>query len=137
LLLLTAVATYRDVVDDQTESLAYYASRLTLMPLLGIGLFVRNRWIVRLVYGLAIATAMILWIGAAVFGVPIALPQFVAMSALLFALGVLVLVPRATLTGYTPFVQSDPIVRSEETGNPYQSPSILAESSPKTIQDGG
>ncbi|TWU04420.1 hypothetical protein Pla52n_24610 [Stieleria varia] len=137
LLLLTAVATYRDLVDDQTESLAYYASQLTLMPLLGIGLFVRNRWIVRLVYGLAIVIAMILWIGAALLGLPIAMPQFVALSVLLLALGVLVLVPRDTLTGYTPFAQRDSAIRSEETGNPYQSPSTLLESPPNTIQDGG
>ncbi|TWU60903.1 hypothetical protein Poly51_11850 [Rubripirellula tenax] len=137
LLLLTAVATYRDLVDDQAESLAYYASRLTLMPLLGIGLYVRNRWIVRLVYGLAIPTAMILWIGAAFFGPPIAISQFIALSGLLFGLGVLVLVPRDTLTGYSPFAQGDSTVRPSETGNPYQPSATLLESTTDTVQDGG
>jgi len=130
LLLLTAIATYRDLVDDQTESFTYYASRLTLMPLLGVGLICRNRWIVRIVYAQAIVTAMILWIGAALFGLPIALPQFVVLSVLLSALGVLVLVPRATLTGYSPFAQRRLVVRSEETGNPYQPPSTIFESAP-------
>ena len=127
LVIMTILAAYRALTDDEDEPVSNVALRSVVMTAWGIGLYVRNRWVVRLTYSFAIGLAVLLW-GGSVFSEPaLAMPEFVVMSIVFIALGILFFVPRANLTGYTPFRPEVTSFRASETGNPYQPPSTIPE----------
>lgn len=127
LVIVTVLATYRGLTDDDGDPALLVAVRGIVLTAWGIGLYARNRWIVRLTYSFAIGLAILLW-GESVWSKPpLAMPELIVLSVAFVALGILVFVPRANLTGYTPFRPTDARVRAPETGNPYQPPSPIPE----------
>lgn len=126
-MIMTILATYKGLTDDDGASALQVAVTGIVLTGWGIGLYARNRWIVRLTYLFAISLAILLW-GESVWSKPpLAMPELIVLSVVFVALGVLVFVPRATLTGFTPFRPAEANVRAPETGNPYQPPSTIPE----------
>ena len=120
-LILPWIATYRDLVDDQSESLLLMLGRPVLMTLLGIAYFRRNIWIVRICGGISVLQLIFLVAGCILID-PLPLPLFEVsiMLAGLVSLSLPLLGPRAA---YRPErVLTANVIGNANPDNPFAAP---------------
>ena len=102
LVVLSFVATFRDLTDDEDDAWLVYVSRIVLCLMIGIGLMRRNRWAVRCVYLFGIPTLAVLVAGTLLVGPPLSTTKMVLFTLLLVAFSVTVFVPSSDLSSTRP-----------------------------------
>jgi len=121
LLILPWIATYRDLVDDQSESLLLMLGRPVLMTLLGIAYFRRNIWIVRICGGISVLQLIFLVVGCILFdSLPVPLFEFSILLASLVFLSLPLLGPRAAYRPERAITVN--IIGNANPDNPFAAP---------------
>ena len=123
ILLLIPIATYRDVFVNDNKTLLYLISRVVLSSALGIGIYRRNIWTIRLCYVFGMGMLFLTVFGMVWFRYPDleALLLFWPMILLCGAFAITFFVPVAELTGRTIKKVASEEIESE---NPYRPPGL-------------